>query len=467
MLFAPPHARVCVIGQGSGVTARAALTHDPERLTVVEIEPQVIAASHFFDAWTDTVLADPRLELILEDGRQHLLHSGRRYDVIISEPSNPWIAGVNNLFTTDFYRRVQSALRPGGTFCQWVQFYELSEQAQSSLLSSFAEVFPQGEAFFINYDLLLVAPPPGVKVPGDRLFVRGTDTPVERYLHRFQLDGDGAVVGIHLGHVRDLVARLPAAPHNTDDRPYIEYRAPLDLYQVPKVGSCWDLAAPDPLAGLERWVDPAALPRAAGAAGVSLARAGQIDRANEMAMELTKQRSPEASAAAFDVAQAAHQAEIDRRDDALLERGNQALGAGDLDAATKAAAMLFHDDPQSPAGNLIAARVAMRRDSLDTARRALAVVLARGKAPLQSAAHQNLGIIAMRDGRADVGRAEFEASRTLTPNESKVYLYLARLQFQAGRRDSAQATLVEGIQKVTLDSDLRRALEALEAGQSF
>src|SRR6185369_6072281 len=164
MLWAPPHARVCVIGQGSGVTARAALMHDPDRLTVVEIEPAVVTASHFFDAWTDTVLADTRVELILEDGRQHLLHSGRHYDVIVSEPSNPWIAGVNNLFTTDFYERVKAALTAHGTFCQWVQFYELSPLAQSSLLSSYAHVFPQGEAFFINYDLLLVAPPAGEKV---------------------------------------------------------------------------------------------------------------------------------------------------------------------------------------------------------------------------------------------------------------------------------------------------------------
>jgi spermidine synthase len=467
MLFAPPHARVCVIGQGSGVTARAALTHDPERLTVVEIEPQVVRASHFFDAWTDTVLADPRVELILEDGRQHLLHSGRRYDVIVSEPSNPWIAGVNNLFTTDFYGRVKQALTPRGVFCQWVQFYELSTLAQASLLSSFAKVFPQGEAFFINYDLLLVAPPPGAKVPGERLFVRGTGSPVERYLHRFQLDGDGAVAGIHLGHVQDLLAHLPAAPLNTDDRPYIEYRAPLDLYQVPPVPEGWDLAAHDPLAGLERWVDPAALPRAAGAAGVSLARLGEIDRAKELGIELSHLGTPEATAAGFDVARAASQAERDRRTDAILQRADQALDAGDLDAATKAATMLFHDDPESPAANLVLARVAMRRDSLEVARRALGVVLARGSTPLRSAAHRNLGIIAMREGRADVGRAEFEASRTLTPGESKAYLYLARLQWQAGRRDSAQATLVEGIRKVTLDSDLRRALEALEAGQSF
>ena len=210
MLWAKPRAKVCVIGQGSGVTARAVLAHDPERLTVVEIEPAVIQASRWFDAYTDTVLADPRVELILEDGRQHLLHSGRRYDVIMSEPSNPWIAGVNNLFTTDFYGRVREALNPGGVFCQWVQFYELSPIAQSSLLTSFAQVFPEGEVFFVNYDFLLVAPPPGAKVAADRLFPRDSSS-VASYLHRYLLDGDGAVSSIHLGRVRSLCAASAGA----------------------------------------------------------------------------------------------------------------------------------------------------------------------------------------------------------------------------------------------------------------
>jgi spermidine synthase len=466
MLWAPPQARVCVIGQGSGVTARAALMHDPERLTVVEIEPAVVTASHFFDAWTDTVLADPRVELILEDGRQHLLHSGRHYDVIVSEPSNPWIAGVNNLFTTDFYERVKAALTAHGTFCQWVQFYELSPLAQSSLLSSFAHVFPQGEAFFINFDLLLVAPPAGEKVAGDRLFVRGSGSPVERYLHRFQLDGDGAVAAIHLGRVSDLVAHLPPAPLNTDDRPYIEYRAPLDLYQVPVVKDAWELASSQPLAGLERWVAPSALTRAAGAAGIALAHAGQIDRAKELARELAHEGG-QAGLAAADVAQAAHQAEVEQRTQALLDRGDQALDAGDFDGARRASMQLFNDDPQSAAGNLLVARMAMRKDSLEVAKKALSQVMTHGNPPLQSAAHQNLGIIAMREGRAEAGRAEFLAALALTPSEPKVYLYLARLQLQSGQRDSAQATLVEGINNVTLDSELRRALEALQAGQTF
>jgi spermidine synthase len=467
MLWAPPHARVCVIGQGSGVTARAALNHDPERLTVVEIEPEVVKASHFFDAYNDSVLADPRVELILEDGRQHLLHSGRHYDVIVSEPSNPWIAGVNNLFTTDFYKRVKMALTPRGTFCQWVQFYELSQLAQSSLLASFAEVFPRGEAFLVNYDLLLVAPPEGGKVSGDRLFLRGTDSPVERYLHRFQLDGDGYVAGIHLGRVRNLVSHLPAAPLNTDDRPYIEYRAPIDLYQVPTVTEGWALAEPAPLAGLERWVDPAVLPRAAGAAGLVLAHLGQIDRAKEMAVELRRLGTSDATAASFDVATAATKAEMDRRIAAIADQGNKALDANDPDAAARAAQMLLRDDPDDPNGRLISARLAMRQDSLAEARRDLAVVLARGTTELQGAAHRNLGIIAMREKNVPLGRAEFEASRSMTPLEPMTYLYLARLQVQAGSRDSAEATLVKGIQKVVMDSQLRRALEALDQGQPF
>jgi len=468
MLWAPPHARVCVIGQGSGVTARAVLAHDPERLTVVEIEPAVIQASHWFDAYTDTVLADPRVELILEDGRQHLLHSGRHYDVIVSEPSNPWIAGVNNLFTTDFYRRVRSDLNPGGVFCQWVQFYELSQTAQSSLLRSFAQVFPEGEAFFVNYDFLLVAPPPGGKVTADRLFPRDhPDSPVARYLHRFQLDGDGAVASIHLGRVRSLVAQLPPAPLNTDDRPFIEYRAPIDLYQVPIVRDVWETADPRPLDGLGRWVDPAALPRAAGAAGLSLARMGQIERARKLAREVGEAGGPEAQAAAADIARGAERADVERRIALLVDQGNQALDANDLAGAERAVQGIFQTDSMNVQGHLMRGRMAMRHDDFAEARRQLDIVYRRGEDREKSAARNNLGIIALREGHPDVGRAEFEAARRLAPAETNSYLFLARLLAESGKTDSAEVVLTEGMRQVRGRAELARAVLALRAGEKF
>ena len=102
--------RALVIGLGSGVTAAAVLATGVGPTEIVELEPGVVTASRWFHAKGEDPLDDPRATLIQGDARTHLLHASGRYGLIVSEPSNPWIAGVNNLFTVDFYERVKARL---------------------------------------------------------------------------------------------------------------------------------------------------------------------------------------------------------------------------------------------------------------------------------------------------------------------------------------------------------------------
>jgi len=466
MLWAPPEPRVCLIGQGSGVTTRAVLEHDPARLTMVEIEPGVIEASHYFDDANQDVLADPRLEVILEDGRQHLQHSGRRYDVIISEPSNPWIAGINNLFTTDFYRRVRGALEPGGTFCQWVQIYELSPVALSSLLSSFAEVFPTAEVFLYGTDLLLVVPPADVRLPARRLLPALDDSRAGAYLSRFGLGGEATVASHHLGRVSDLLARLPGAPLNTDDLPYVEYRAPIDLYRVPVSLAPDEMAEKDPLAGLARWVADSSLARVGAAAGVEMARRGETVRAKEMALQLRKR--PDADVpAAFALAELADRMGGLRRAQPQVVAALKALDANDLTAAETAAREALAAHADNPPAHLVLARVAMRRNDAAQARAHLAEALRWGGSLDRCSAYNNFGILAMREDRRDDGRAAFEAARRENPGEPNTYIYLARWHVAAGHPDSARAVLAAGAERAFPSLEPKRALAALAAGQTF
>ena len=101
--------QVAVIGLGSGATAGAALSHPVSRVDVIEISPEVVEASAFFAAENRDALEDPRLRLIVGDGRSHLQLSRTQYDVIISEPSNPWIAGVAALFTREFFEAARDS----------------------------------------------------------------------------------------------------------------------------------------------------------------------------------------------------------------------------------------------------------------------------------------------------------------------------------------------------------------------
>src|SRR5262249_13603698 len=114
MLFHPDPREALVIGLGSGVRAGLALRHPVRSLTVVELEPAVVRASRLFDDVNRRPLEDPRARLVLTDARSFLRLTPNRFDVVISEPSNPWMTVAASLFTEDFFRLVRARMRPGG-----------------------------------------------------------------------------------------------------------------------------------------------------------------------------------------------------------------------------------------------------------------------------------------------------------------------------------------------------------------
>jgi spermidine synthase len=105
---------VLVIGLGSGMTLGAVQRHPVKAVDVVEIEPAVVEAGRYFKEFTGDVLNDPRVDLIVGDGRNHLALTNRQYDVIISEPSNPWVSGQANLFSREFFELAKKHLNRGG-----------------------------------------------------------------------------------------------------------------------------------------------------------------------------------------------------------------------------------------------------------------------------------------------------------------------------------------------------------------
>lgn len=156
-LLAHPQARsVLVIGLGSGVTVGAVAAHDVERVDVVEIEPAVIDAARLFSRENRDALRDPRVRIVVGDARNVLLAGERRWDVIVSEPSNPWIGGMATLFTEEFYALARSRLAPGGVMVQWVDGYTLRPEDFKMVVKTFRTAFPattvwnaQGMADFI------------------------------------------------------------------------------------------------------------------------------------------------------------------------------------------------------------------------------------------------------------------------------------------------------------------------------
>ncbi len=142
MLLHPNPKEALVIGFGSGTTCGAVARHSSlEHLDMVEISPDVIAAGQFYGPYNHQVLKNPKCRLVIEDAKTFLQMTGRQYDVIISEPSNPWMAGVSGIFSREYYETCRQRLRPDGIMAQWVQIYESNEAMLQMILGTFATAF--------------------------------------------------------------------------------------------------------------------------------------------------------------------------------------------------------------------------------------------------------------------------------------------------------------------------------------
>lgn len=159
LAHAPRAEQIAVIGHGSGMSSHVLLGSPVAREVVtIEIEPEMIEASRHFRPVNRRVFDDPRSTFVIDDAKSYFASSSRRFDLILSEPSNPWVSGVSGLFTVEFYERVQRTLAPGGVFGQWLHLYELSDGLVTSVLAAIDSVFPAYEIFFTsNADILVVA----------------------------------------------------------------------------------------------------------------------------------------------------------------------------------------------------------------------------------------------------------------------------------------------------------------------
>ncbi len=228
-----PRPRVCIVGFGSGVTVAAAETHAPASLTCVEIEAAVLrAARHFRHVNRDLAdrAASGAIRLLADDGRNWMLASAETYDVIISEPSNPWITGASKLFTREFFEIARGRLAPGGLYAQWVQMYGMDLASVRCLVRTFRAAFPHAVLFetIAGSDLLLVGSAEPIVLDPDEAARRAAAPAVAADLARLGiLDSGGALA--HLVLDEEGVAAFADAepgPLNTDENAWIEHQAP-------------------------------------------------------------------------------------------------------------------------------------------------------------------------------------------------------------------------------------------------
>lgn len=223
--------KVLVIGLASGMTVGAVAQHPVKRITVVEIEPAVVEASHLFDPFNHRPLEDPRVNLIVDDGRNYLLAAKERFDVIISEPSNPWMSGPAKLFTKEFFELGKDRLTKDGIFVQWLQLYGMEPSHLKALVRTFHSVFPHLLIFqTAEGDLLLLGSGRPLVIDLERLAQRMLAPKIASDLARVGIrDPLDLLVKFRLGSAEiDAYVGL-SGPLNTDDNGLIEFAAPKSL----------------------------------------------------------------------------------------------------------------------------------------------------------------------------------------------------------------------------------------------
>jgi spermidine synthase len=229
-LLHPSPRRAFVVGLGTGVTAAALAAHPLQEILVAEIEPAVVRGAALFSEANRRVLDDPRVRVRIGDARNLLAAERGGFDVIVSEPSNPWIAGVGNLFTREFFDLARRRLAPGGVMVQWLHAYSMSIDDVRMIAATFRSAFPGATLWRASMaDLLLVGTEAPVALDPVGLDRRIAAVP-EVAADLRQALGDPSTLPWTLLLSEDGLRRFAdGARLNTDDRPALEFSAPRAL----------------------------------------------------------------------------------------------------------------------------------------------------------------------------------------------------------------------------------------------
>jgi spermidine synthase len=507
LLLHPNPQRAAIIGLGSGVTLGSALTHPIAEATVLEISPEVVEASKFFEAENHRALSDKRTRLVVGDGRTHLMLGHQSYDVIVSEPSNPWMAGIASLFTREFFQGARDRLAPGGVLCQWAHTYDISNRDLKSIVATFLSVFPNGTLWLVgDADVLLV----GSTEPLDPR-IAGIATAMQRPSVAADLASIGAnnpfaVTSLFIAEGDALKAWSMGEPLQTDDRSALEFSGPRSIFgslRDDNASALRALAASSPKpaavasalasATADDWRDRGLMLLKADAvqpAYDDLARAVEINPNDTMAFDgllraavssnklieverlITRLAAPPGRNAAklalsrllasqgnMEAASRLPMEILDGNpgDVPALEQIASILSdVGDAARLAPVVQRLVKEAPKSTWAHYYASSLFFQQGRLEMALQAARNSVAID--PANAKAHNLIGASLASMGNADAARTAFETSLKADPREPGTYANLATLELQSGNREKARRLFNEAL---TIDPSSQAAREGL------
>jgi len=229
---------VLLIGLGSGISLGAVEQHaELKSIEAVEIEPVVVEAAEYFFEANNEAMKDPRLEMIVGDGRNYTLMTDKKYDVITAEPSNPWMTGNANLFTKEQFELYKSKLKPGGLVLQWAHTYDLKVDDFKTILATFQAVFPHTTVWqsFDGADVFLIGTQEPLKIDLANWEKKVSEEAVKADLARVYLDDPLMLLSLAVLDEEGVRGFSESARFHTDNRPVLEFQSPKGIFLDPAI----------------------------------------------------------------------------------------------------------------------------------------------------------------------------------------------------------------------------------------
>jgi len=221
---------VLVVGLGSGITSGAISVHPSvEQITLLEIEPKVMGVAKTFEKYNHHVLEHPKLKIIFNDGRNFLMTSKNKFDVITADPIHPWFSGAGYLYTTEYFKLASEHLLPGGVVCQWLPIYEMTADDLRSVVKTFSEHFKYTMLWLTHYDAELVGSNSPILIDEAELERRIAEPAIYTDLSRVMMGSATDFLSYFVMGTEGIKRFSEGGILNTDDNLYLEFSAPFSI----------------------------------------------------------------------------------------------------------------------------------------------------------------------------------------------------------------------------------------------
>ena len=225
LLLHPHPQEVMVLSLGGGIATGSVARHQLSRIDAIELCPPVVEAAKLFERWNYGVLDDPRLNILVQDGRNHLLTTRKTYDVITADATHPWSADSWMLYTREMYQLARSRLGGKGIFCQWIPLHWMSQEDFRCILRTMRTVFPRMSLWYTGSYVVALGSMTSEPLSLELLEKRMADEKVRQDLESVGITSPASLLALHLMSDRDIDVFVADGPLNTDDMAYLEHSA--------------------------------------------------------------------------------------------------------------------------------------------------------------------------------------------------------------------------------------------------